>query len=614
MLNTIRLRIRLPGRPPISAMLLAVLLTACGGDVDPAASITANDSAEQMRLVENEPASVAESDSMAPEENQTPRETQQVDLPVQISPLSDPLLENLNIPRDAASKGMWIGPIDWPLIAIHASLLPDGKVLTFGSPVNRAEQGARVFDYWEPAYGLATDAHFQSGNAQGVDSFCAAAAWASPGKLLISGGNSTKESTLLDSMTATAKRDFSLSSDRWYGSMITMADGRVLMTGGADSYVADAFLNPGQFDDGVDGDFNDGVAMTPEIYSPGTGWRKLNGATSRAAFGPDLNRYWYPRQWVAADGNIFGLSADQMWRIDADADDHAGRIELLGKFKGPVDPQKRPNIGASSSAVMFDIGRILQTGGNGYVNGSNSPTDLKYDYRTPSSRQATLIELGDGSQPSLRETAPMHQARQWHHSTVLPDGSVFVNGGTRFANYAGIDAVFSGEIWSPKTGVWQETAPASQVRVYHSSALLLPNGGVFTAGTGAPGPVNNFNAELFLPPYLFTATDGPTTLARRPVIVAVSSTQSHYGEPLKLQLNTELTMNDVVLTGLGNETHSFNSSQRRISLPFNQKGNRLTLELPESGAIAPPGYYLLFVLDEHNVPSTGVIISLYAPA
>ncbi|MCB1742340.1 MAG: DUF1929 domain-containing protein, partial [Gammaproteobacteria bacterium] len=399
------------------------------------------------------------------------------------------------------------------------------------------------------------------------------------------------------------------SAGRWYGTMITLADGRALMVGGGNAYADSGFKNPSAYLNADGG--SDIIAMTPEVYSPGSGWTKLSGATSREAFGPDENRYWYPRAWVAADGRVVGLSGQTLWRLDPNADAGHGELEVTGRFKSPVNEQTRPNVGVTSSAVMFDTGRVLQTGGNGYRNGDASDADISFFYRTSSSRQATILEFGQGSWPTVNETSPMIHARQWHNATVLANGKVLVSGGTRFANYGGAAAVRNGEIWSPETGQWQEVGAASRIRVYHSTALLMPNGTVLTAGGGQTGPVNNLDAEVFVPPSMFSRdADGTVRLAERPVIEAVTAMAPHYGERMQIKLDKAWPIASVALNGTGNVTHGFDTGQRRLSLAFHQLDDMLEIELPESGSLAPPGYYMLTVLLASGVGSRSVIIRL----
>ncbi|MEZ5652684.1 MAG: DUF1929 domain-containing protein [Burkholderiaceae bacterium] len=529
--------------------------------------------------------------------------------PFRLPTVPDPILDGLTPAADAPERGMWLPPSQWPLVAIHAALLPDGRVVSFGSPTGGTAQAGRIFDIWDPVAGQGDEAHWQSPNAVGVDSFCASAAWIGPGRLMVAGGNSERATSILDPDSRVSSNAATLAAGRWYGTMLTLADGRALMVGGSAAYADGGYINASAYLN-ADGS-SDLIAMTPEVYSPQSGWRQLSGATSRDAFGPDYNRYWYPRAWVAGDGSVVGLSAQTLWRLDADANSGAGSIEVTGTFKSPVDELARPNVGVTASAVMFDRGRVLQVGGNGYHNGDTSAADSTISYRTSSSKQATIIDFGDPSRPSIRETASMHHPRQWHNVTVLPDGQVFVSGGTRYANYGGDDAVRNGEIWNPDTGTWRETAAASRIRVYHSTALLLPNGTVLTAGGGVPGPVLNLDAEVFVPPGLFARdAGGAVRLAKRPVLESASTLTPGYGTHMQLALAGSSTIRRIALIGLGNVTHSFDSGQRRQTLSFTQRGAVLDVELPARAALAPPGYYMLTALDASDVPSRAVIIRL----
>lgn len=532
-------------------------------------------------------------------------------LAVRIDPVTDPLLDGLAIAADADTRGMWSGPVDWPLVAIHASLLPDGRLATFGTPLaNPSIQAARLFDIWDPLAGTGAGAHNTVLNATDVDSFCSSATWTTSGKLLLSGGNSTLDSVLLDVETQSTLKTPRFASERWYATVLTLADGRPVILGGGDYYYANTFENPQWYDDGLPTDVNDGVAMTPEVYDEGTGWRLLQGATSREAFGPDHNRYFYPRAWVAPDGKVFGLSSDKYWRMDPLAAGGDGGIEILGTFHAGISETELPNMGPTSSAVMFAEGRILQTGGNGYTNGANSASDVTYTHRTTSSARATVFDLGDGSVPVITDVAPMNHARQWHNVTVLADGQVLANGGTRYANYGGTDAVKVAEIWNPATDTWTEMAAAQRVRVYHNTSLLMQNGVVFTGGGGVPGPVTNLDAEFFYPPYLFERVNGEVRLAGRVSVLSVSSRQLVHGATLTMQLDSDAPVAEVAMIALGNATHSNNAGQRRLSAAFSQDDFMLEVEMPENGGKTPPGYYMVVVLDAKGVPSRGVTIGL----
>ncbi|MEZ5657897.1 MAG: hypothetical protein R3E83_05055 [Burkholderiaceae bacterium] len=196
---------------------------------------------------------------------------------------TDPILDGLVPSADAPQRGMWLAPMNWPLLAIHASLLPDGRVVSFGTPNGGTSQSGRIFDIWDPTSGTGRAAHWQSPNAVGVDSFCASAAWIGAGRLMVAGGNVDRATSVLEVGSNTSTNAASLSAGRWYGTMITLADGRALMVGGGNAYADSGFKNPSAYLNADGG--SDIIAMTPEVYSPGSGWTKLSGATSRRRSG-----------------------------------------------------------------------------------------------------------------------------------------------------------------------------------------------------------------------------------------------------------------------------------------------------------------------------------------
>lgn len=515
---------------------------------------------------------------------------------IRIPDAPDPLMAGLSIPASAPEKGMWSAVHPWPLIAMHAVLTPSGSVLTFGAPPGGERQDGRVFDIWDPDRGLVSAAHTLLPNAEAVDSFCASATTLPSGAMLISGGAgydsglTSKEGAVFDparrSVTAAAR----LSFPRWYGTLITLPDGRALFGGGGKPYA------PGVYD--VAGSLKRGeVSMTPEIYVPGAGWRLLTGATSRDAFGPDLNRWWYPRMWVSPRGAVFGISSDRTWLLDPTG---TGAI-VASPFKTAANASTRPNIGPTSTAVMYDTGRILQVGGNGYSNG----------YPTPSSARATILDL-NGSRLVATDVASMTHPRQWANATVLPDGRVLVTGGSRYADNNGGDAVTEVEIWNPATRAWTLGARAGTYRGYHSTAILLPNGTVLSAGGGVKGPVANLNAEIYYPPYLFTRVNGQAVAAPRPRLATLSASRFDYGARAIVTLAADAPIARVALIGLASATHSFDSGQRYQRLAFTQAGRTLSIAMPAHAGLAPPGYYQLVAVDRAGVPSRGVIVAMAA--
>src|SRR6185369_6440754 len=140
-------------------------------------------------------------------------------------------------------------------------------------------------------------------------------------------------------------------------------------------------------------------------------------------------------------------------------------------------------------SVMYEPGKVLIAGGG-----------------DPPTATAEIINLNAVS-PVWTWTNSMHFARRHANATILPDGKVLVTGGTSSGGFNdATNAVFAAEMWNPADGSWTVMASAQVKRVYHSSAVLLPDGRVMSAGGGRPHPIggsDNYNVEFFSPPYLF---------------------------------------------------------------------------------------------------------------
>lgn len=144
-------------------------------------------------------------------------------------------------------------------------------------------------------------------------------------------------------------------------------------------------------------------------------------------------------------------------------------------------------------------------------------------------------------------------------------------------------------------------------RLYHSTALLLPDGRVVLAGGGRlPGPPNadQLSAEVYSPPYLFkgarpTITSAPTTIG--------------YGNSFVVETPEAPSIATVSLVRPGAVTHGFNQDQRFLSLAFEQTIGGLAVQAPENANLAPPGYYMLFVVATDGVPSVASFVRLPVP-
>ncbi len=513
----------------------------------------------------------------------------------------DPMLDNLTIPADADTKGMWSPTYPWPMVAVHAAVLPNGKVLSYGTNASGGFVG-QTFDVWDPKLGFGANSHSITQSTGVRDSFCSTATFLPNGNLLISGGNgiaggftpegvlgANTSSNIYSPITNTISPITSnLSLDRWYATMITLPNGNPLMMGGMKSFNEGMSGNPElAISQGV-------VSMTPEIYENNQ-WRSLLGAYSRVAFGPDNNRTSYPRAWVAPNGLVFGVSATKMWYLDPAGD---GSVREAGTFKTPPSNTTPVNVGATNTAAMYDVGKILFVGGNG----------ITWSDGQIASNMATVVDI-NGVSPVLIEQPRMTHPRRMANAVVLATGDVAVVGGSKNGNASGPNAVYAAEIWNPITGTWTLGADASVFRAYHSQASLLPNGTIISYGGGWEAIEPGLLAQIYYPPYLFKKNNNVTQLATRPVIKAISGLKYAANDPIQLDMSNSNNVAQMVLIGVSNGTHAFNNGQRRIPLTFTQDSIRLTATIPNYN-LTPPGYYQVVTVDQNGVPSLGTIIGI----
>ena len=491
--------------------------------------------------------------------------------------------------RAAYSAGAFGPAVAWPLIPLHMVQLPDGRVLAYGSD-DKGAQGAKLhYMVWDPnwnpsAPGADSSAFQLLSNTTGTDLFCnTQLVLPSNGQVFMAGGdrivNGIRNYAVADTNffnpanNSLRKEPQSMAYRRWYGTAITTQRGEVVVMGGRDDrYYAGSSTKPAT---------EDTYSPIPEIYVPGSGWRTLWGAGSDAAFGSVKGNWWYPKSWLAPNGKILTITNDGYFYA-LDPTGNGSLTKLTGKLQGT---------NYNTTSVMYAPGKILSI---------------------RNTTQAALIDI-NGEQPVIRIGAPMSTARKWGFSTVLPDGTVWLNGGSRDANTLA-DAVYTTELWNPGTGTWTMTATATKPRLYHGNSMLLPSGAVVTGGGGAPGPVRGLNAEVYFPPYFFNP-DG--TWATQPVIDSVSPGNFGWNDTFTLTMGSWATIDKVVMIRTGSSTHSFSNEQRRMELAFTQTGRTLTVKAPARATEMPPGYYMVFALkrnpraaDNRLVPSEAKIVKM----
>ncbi|AKJ27495.1 discoidin domain-containing protein [Caldimonas brevitalea] len=496
-----------------------------------------------------------------------------------ITPPTDALVGALTPTADAAKVGMWSKLTPWPLLAAHANLLPNGRLLTFGTaPPDTWHPKVLHFDVWTPAQGLTEAAHRTVANPTKVDSFCSASTLGADGLLLVLGGNA--DSAVYKTTQWDPDRNLYLAraaqprQPRYYATVLRLPDSRVLAVGGSNKKPAPATLY---------GDM-------PEVFTPAEGWRPLPGAKSAELFGEADARWWYPRAYVAPDFGVVGVSNDRLWKLDPKGDGSIVPIGVTGH-----------RLGVSGMSVMYRPGKLLLAGG-GQLNNGDGIWAVK---------QATSVDF-NASPPTVTALKPMAHGRNWGTAVVLPTGDVLVTGGAAQGNLD-TGAVLATEVWSPTTGTWSTWAPAGQKRLYHSLAALLPNGTVLSAGGGAPGPVYAQDAQVFFPPYLFKQlANGTSAWASRPVIVQTAPYFGHgSGADSVVTLGDTRSIKSVALVTVAAVTHSHSADLRYVPVAFTQSADKLTLKLSQfNPQQLPPGHYQLHVVDSAGVPSSAAVIEV----
>jgi hypothetical protein len=490
---------------------------------------------------------------------------------------------------DPKVVGKWSDVIQMPNVPIHAHLLPTGKVLFWG---RRKNHGSTDFDtlnehrtfpfLWDPATPdktVATKTQPKLGDGTDVNLFCSGHTFLADGRLLVIGGHlfdsqGSNQSCVYDPFHDTWTATQTMNDGRWYPTAVTLPDGSVLACSGTAA--------TGQPRKPKNQNHPNTVQ---QIWSNGT-WRSIVDFVGLPLF---------PRMHVAPDGRVFmsGGIAESFF------------LDTRGNGTWTPGPSRAAGNRDYAPSVMYDAGKVIFIGG-GLDHDTFAPTNL-----------VEIIDL-NSADPQWRQTSPMHFARRQHNATLLPDGTVLVTGGTKgegFDNLSGGSPVHEAELWNPATGEWTVMAAEGKDRCYHSTAVLLPDARVLSAGGGEYAPNDDPkdldrandpkdthpDAQLFSPPYLFkgprpTITEAPTTVK--------------YGQAFDVQTPRPQDIESVSWIRLPSVTHSWDQNQRLNVLKFQAGTGKLSVTAPANGNLCPPGHYMLFILDRNRIPSVARIIQI----
>ena len=510
---------------------------------------------------------------------------------------ADPFLFTVETP---ALRGQWGPVIPLPNVGIHAHVLPSGLVLMWGrrddpsqslnvDPPTPLHQGgppappAQCTPFlWNPTTGAVSKTSqptMPDGSLTNL--FCSGHAFLPDGRLFVAGGHladgaGVNQTTIYDPVAGTWTPGPPMNAGRWYPTVTRLPDGSVLMLSGS-------FTGPG------------GGSVTNTVPQV---WRA--GVISSLAGNPQGPLDLYPRVHVRSTGQVLVTgSLAETWALDPSG---TGTWTDLGIQRANGQRDYAPS-------VLYGADQVLYIGGG-----------------SPPIADAELLDLSQ-QPPAWRD--PKDQAsqmafpRRQHNATILPDGTVLVTGGTRSGgagppeNFNNLDPgqpIHVAELWDPGTGHWTQLAAEQEDRCYHSTAVLLPDGRVLSAGGGEFFPVegvpeenlpqdSHLDGQIFSPPYLFKGT--------QPVITSAPATVS-YGQTFQVGTAQLGDIQKVTWIGLSSVTHSSNTGQRFLALQAVPSAGGLAVTAPASPDACPPGHYLMFLVTTGGVPSVAAIVQVAA--
>jgi galactose oxidase len=485
-----------------------------------------------------------------------------------------------NFTPPSPSKGLWGATIDIPLVPVSAALQPNGNVLVWSSYASSTfvggNGGQTLTSTFDPFASTVTERLVTN---TGHDMFCVGMSLDANGRIVVTGGNTSKNTSIHDPNSDNWAAAALLKIPRGYHASATCSDGRIFTIGGSWS--------------GGEGGKNG------EIYNPkSNAWSLLPGCPEAPMLTADSQGIY------RADnhGWLFGWKDSYVFQAGPSKAMNWYNTAGSGAQKGAGN---RASDGDSmcGNAVMYDAstGKILTVGGSpNYVD-------------SPATSNAHIITLGaPGTNPVVTTIGNMHNARTYANAIVLPSGQVFIAGGQISGlQFTDIGSWFTPELWDPLTNAFTRMTPNTIPRNYHSFGLLLTDGTVLVGGGGLCGScsTNHFDAQIFTPPYLLNA-DG--SAASRPVITSLSATVFTPGT--KLTFKTNVPIASAALVRVGSSTHTVNTDQRRLPLTLSRgAGNTYTVTVANDYGIVLPGYWMLFVLNANRTPSVAKMLQVTGP-
>jgi hypothetical protein len=462
---------------------------------------------------------------------------------------------------DPATVGQWSAPISLGIVPIHAALLRNNQVLFWEYYNGTSKTPGTTAVLFNPSTKAVTPLPILT-----QDYFCSGATQLSNGQLLIDGGLAvtigtgdigTSNATIFDPTASTFTAQPNMAFARYYPTNIAMPDGTQLVVSGQDT--------------------------TGKIVSQIEKWNPTSQNWSQLAASANLPRWtepWnnYPRMFLLPSGNLY--VANQLYHTW-----FFNPTSFVWSFIGNYNEVYRFR---AAQVLMPDLATVMVMGGQ-------EPGALPTNTMESINLSSTT--------PAWAYGTPMNNPRHDLNAIQLPDGTILAVGGAAGSGDY-LSPVKAAELYNPSTEQW--TVLASQVgsRGYHSTALLLTDGTVISEGSDSGDQYQTY-AEVFSPPYLFKGA--------RPTISA-SPAKIVYGQAFTVSTPNSTTISSVALMRMDATTHANHMDQRMLNLTFTLQNGGLRITPPASANYAPPGYYMLFLVNTSGVPSIAKILQVASSA
>jgi hypothetical protein len=444
-----------------------------------------------------------------------------------------------------------------PINPVHVAVLKNGKVLIVAGSGNVATETNFQAAVWDPV-----SQTFQT-QALPWDMFCNGMVTLHDGRVFINGGNlqydpffGEPRNAVYDPATGLFTEVQRMAHGRWYPTVTTLGDGRVMTFSG--------LLETG------------GTNTSVEFYTVGTGW----SAEYLANWTPPL----YPRMHLSTDGRVFYSGSSRGTRF----------FNPSTKVWSAAINTNYTGSRTYGTSVLLPL-----TPANGY-----RPRVMVFGGGDPATATTEIIDLSAPT-PVWQYGPSMSQARIQMNATILPNGKVLATGGS-VNNEDTLTKSLNADLYDPTMNSFSSAGANAYPRLYHSNSLLLPDATVLLIGGNPQRGSYEGHLEIYSPAYLFNA-DGTT--AFRPTITGAPATVG-YGSTFQVQTPDAAEIASVVLVRLGAATHAFDMEQRLVGMSYTSGSGVLNVTAPSNGNIAPPGYYMLFVLNTAGVPSVARFVRI----